>query len=91
MLSDICLNKLHPFPQLEQADDLALDLVIRLTERMLDNTASLQHLARIVPKSVDLKDVVHISASLFADMAVQRYFSLHAAQSSAMSAISQTP
>ena len=89
-LSDICLDKLHPFPQLEQADGLALDLAIRLTERMLDNTASLQHLARIVPESVYLKDVVHISASLFAEMTFERH-SLHAAQSSAMSAFSQTP
>ena len=90
-LSDICLDGLHPFPQLEQADGLALGLVIRCSERMLDNTASLQHLAGIMPNYVCLKDVVHISASLFAEMAVQRHFSLHAAQSSTMSAISQTP
>jgi len=90
-LSDICLDGLHPFPQLEQADGLDLGLVIRWTERMPDNTASLQHLAGIVPNSVCLKDVVHISASLFAEMAVQRHFSLYAARSSAMSAILQTP
>jgi hypothetical protein len=90
-LSDICLDKMHPFPQLEQVDGLDLGMAIRWTERMLDNTASLQHLAGIVPESVCLKDVVHISASLSAVMAVQRHFSLHAAQSSAISAISQTP
>lgn len=38
-----------------------------------------------------LKDVVYISASLLAELAVQRHFSLHAAQSSTVSDISQTP
>ncbi len=46
-LSDICLDGLHPFPQLEQADGLDLGLVIRWTERMPDNTASLQHLETV--------------------------------------------
>lgn len=90
-LSEICLDGLNPFAQLEQADGLVLDLVLRCSAGMLDNTASLQQLAGIMPNSVCLKDVVHISASLFAAMAVQRHFSLHAAQSSTMNAISQTP
>ena len=90
-LSEICLDGLNPFAQLEQADGLVLDLVLRCSAGMLDNTASLQQLAGIMPNSVCLKDVVHISASLFAAMAVQRHFSLHASQSSTMNAISQTP
>ncbi len=50
-LSDICLDKLHPFPQLKQANGLDLDLVIRCSVRTLDNTASLQHLAGVMPNS----------------------------------------